>query len=462
MSTSFKETAYYALPVVLQNWLVSIYGAKLYKRRYSSPYDELLDEIENLEQSSAEEILDFKFHRLRNILIHAQEHVPYYHNLFKKINFVAKNIQDLSELNKIPPLEKEAVQSNPDFFLSAKARDISFHLQNTSGSSGRPMSVHVDENTYKRAMALVVYHESINGVAFGKRRATFAGRMIQKVDDKKPPFCRFNRAENQMIFSSYHLSEKTFPWYVRDLNRFQPAEIIGYPSAIYSLAYYIYQSKKKLSFKPDLIVTNSETLLEWQRELIEQALDAPIRDYYGTAEYVFFASECNKRKYHINPALGMIETVDEEDNNIIEVEGDVLCTTLSNFTMPLIRYRVGDRAVLSARSCSCGRHTEILHKVVGRIDDYVTSLDNRKIGRLDHIYKGLKHIKESQIVQQSYDHCVIKLVKADQFIKIDEECLLQNFADRVGSEMKVSIEYHDEIPKGKNGKFRAVINEIQR
>jgi len=346
-------------------------------------------------------------------------------------------------------------RANPGSFCSKRSRDKTYFVQRTSGSTGKPLSIAVDERAYKLAMAALVHHEKRNNVSMGQARATFAGRMIQRIDDNRPPFCRFNKSENQMIFSSYHINEDNIRHYVDELNKFKPIEIIGYPSAIYSLAFSLLQSSLKLDFAPKLIVTNSETLLDWQRELIESVLLAPVRDYYGTAEYVVFAHQCEKRNYHIDPVLGLLEVVDSQDQPLYEEEGDILCTSISNYTMPLIRYRIGDRAIKSSRLCNCGQKTETLSKVIGRIDDFVLTLDGRRIGRLDHIYKGLSNIKESQIVQVFSDRCIIKVVRS---AAIDEHILRKNFSARVGSDMNVTVEYLEAIPKGKNGKFKAVIN----
>ena len=167
-----------------------------------------------------------------------------------------------------------------------------------------------------------------------------------------------------------------------------------------------------------------------------------------------------KDKYHINPALGLIEVVDENNSPILDTEGDILCTTTSNFVMPLIRFRVGDRAIKSSQKCDCGKHTPVLKKVIGRIDDYVITKDNRKIGRLDHIYKGLTGIREGQLIQYNRDLCKVKIVKSSIMEKIDERALVNNFHERVGHDMKLIVEYVDEIRKGKNGKFKAVINKL--
>lgn len=454
-----KDTIYNILPYQIQNYLVSLYGKHLYKKRYSSPFIKILDEIEKTHFYSKEEIEELQFKKLLNILKHAEMSIPYYSNLFKKINLNINKFQDLNDLEKIPLLEKESIRKNPSEFSSINPKYASYIQQNTSGSTGKPLSLNVDEYTYKLAMALLVHHEQLCDVKFGKPRATFAGRMLQKIDNNNPPFCRYNKAENQLIFSSYHLNEKNISSYLFDLNRFSPEEIIGYPSAIYNLAYYIQQSNIPLLFTPKVIITNSESLLDWQRETIEAVFSCPVRDYYGTAEYVVFSHQCNQLNYHINPLIGLLDVVDNTTSSISNTEGDVICTTLSNYSMPLIRYKIGDRAIKSSELCSCGIESSILTKVIGRIDDYIITLDGRKIGRIDHIYKGLTGIKEAQVIQLSSDTCLINIVQASSGTKLNTSDLIKNFEERVGKEMNLKIKFIDKIKKGKNGKFKSVINE---
>ena len=99
--------------------------------------------------------------------------------------------------------------------------------------------------------------------------------MLKLANDMKPPFSRFNRSENQRLFSSYHINETTFPHYKKELDKFQPQELIGYPSSIYDLAAHYLKSDSKPGFRPKAIITNSETLLLWQRETIESVFGCP-------------------------------------------------------------------------------------------------------------------------------------------------------------------------------------------
>jgi phenylacetate-CoA ligase len=460
MTNLFKELIFLKSPWFIQNHLVSMYGKGLYKKRYLGIYQDLLKEIEQVDSKLQSEIEELQVVRLKKMLLHAQSYVPYYKKLFNEIGFDANTISSLADIELIPPLDKDIFRSAPASFRSTRKIDRSFIRQKTSGSSGKPIELEVDEKTYKRAMALLVHHEQIHGVKFGAPRATFAGRMIQPIDKMTPPFSRYNRAENQRLFSSYHLNEKTISFYARELDEFQPEELVGYPSAIYSLAFLLEKMSLSLKFKPKLIITNSETLLDWQREKIEKVLGAPVLDYYGTAEYVVFANQCSQGNYHINPFLGYLEVVDSESNPVFEEEGEVLCTTLSNFVMPLIRYRVGDRAVKNSASCACNIGTETLSEVIGRVDDYLLTIDDRKIGRLDHIYKGLEGIREGQLIQNSRSNCVVKIVPTVFGSEIDEYALTDNFRQRVGDGINLKIEYVSSIPKNKNGKFKAVVNLI--
>lgn len=459
MGSNSLQNLYFAMPVQIQNLLVSMYGARLFRKRYREPFGQILDEVQRTAPLTPEQVASVKFERLQSILRHAESNVPYYSQLFKKIGLKTSSLRDPDDLAKIPLLDKETLRRQPHLFR-ARDRKASYILQNTSGSTGTPISVHVDEQTYKLAMALVLHHEQAHGVRFGERRATFAGRMIKRIDDNRPPFCRYNRRENQMIFSAYHLSPENIGAYLRDLNRFRPREIIGYPSAIYSLATCIEQTGARLDFTPQLVVTNSETLFDWQREVIEDMLGCKVYDYYGTAEYVVFAGECSHSNYHVNPLMGILEVVDSDGHNCTDTEGEIVCTTLSNRAMPLIRYRIGDSGIVSGAPCGCDSNHDVLKSVTGRVDDIIVTPDNAKIGRLDHIYKGLTGIKEGQIVQKTRTECLIRIVKADAGTAIDEHALVQNFRERVGYDMSVSITYVDAIERGSNGKFRAVVNEV--
>lgn len=458
--SSLADNLYNHSPVWLQNLLISTYGYKLYHKRYSGiVFKKAQDDIYRVNSMTASELQAFQAERLHETIKHCRANVPYYIKQFAELGLTEKDFTQTDHLKKLPILEKQTVRENPKEFRAKNTQP--YVVQNTSGSTGTPLSLWVDEYTYKLAMALLIDYEQKNGVNFGARRATFAGRMIQPVEKMTPPFSRFNRAENQRLFSAYHINKNTFPHYDKELERFQPEEIIGYPSAIYSIATQYLDHKKSPRFKPKAIITNSETLLAWQREVIESVFDCKIRDYYGTAEYVTFAGQCENNSYHFNSIIGISEVVSDYEGIDIEPEsGDIITTSLTNGIMPLLRYRIGDTAKSAQSHCSCGNVSINTKQILGRIDDVILTSDGRRIGRLDHIFKGMTEIKEAQIIQKFAGSCLINLV-INSGKRLDEVALVSNLEHRLGKNFQVEFSYLQRIPRGPNGKFKAVISQVE-
>ncbi|MBQ0831318.1 hypothetical protein [Marinobacter sp.] len=449
----FAEKLYFRCSPALQNFLISAYGYNLYQKRYTGLYHELRKELEDIKGFCASKVKTLQDERLHQMVTYCAKQIPYYQALFAEHGIHPNDITTTKDLKKLPILNKQTILKQSHHFRP-KNHLKPFMIQHTSGSTGTPLALEIDERTYKLAMALLVDHEETHGVPFGARRATFAGRMLKRADDMKPPFSRFNRAENQRLFSSYHINENTFPHYKKELNTFQPQELIGYPSAIYDLATHYQKSNSEPGFQPKAIITNSETLLQWQRKKIESVFSCSVYDYYGTAEYVIFASQDSMGIYRPNPMIGITEV---ETGAISANTGRLLATTLTNKQMPLLRYDLGDTATLADASAEI-TGTPRLSAINGRIDDYIETKDGRLIGRIDHIFKGVDGIQEAQIVQKRPGSALIKLVR-DQSTKLNEKLLISNCKQRLGLNFQVEIECVPKIPRGSNGKFRSVLKE---
>src|SRR5690554_4141680 len=452
--TSKAEALYFASPVWLQNVLVSAIGYKLYRRRYTGMYHELRELVRESREWSEAKKADYQSERLHEMVKHCRHHIPYYQKLFAEHGIHKNQITSLNDLQKIPTLDKQTVQQRANEFRDSRQKP--YMVQHTSGSTGTPLALQVNELTYKLAMALLVDHEEYHGVPFGARRATFAGRMIQRPDNMKPPFSRFNRAENQKLYSSYHLNDKTFQHYKADLDLFAPTELIGYPSAISDLAIHYQRWNTEPQFQVNAIVTNSETLLAWQRQKIENTFKCKIYDYYGTAEYVIFAKEDRSKRYQVSPLLGISEAVYLGKHR----SQSILATTLTNTCMPLLRYTLGDSVIALTEKNESPKCIHTLKGISGRLDDYILMANGRRIGRLDHIFKGISGINEAQIIQDSLTECSALIVPSKDHKNIDEKKLSNNFQSRTGSEMSLTIIYTDSIPRSRNGKFKSVVSNL--
>jgi phenylacetate-CoA ligase len=364
-------------------------------------------------------------------------------------------------LEKLPVLDKQTLREQRDQFIAERER--MYWRNQTSGSTGTSLLVDLNARTYKLIMALLVDHEEQHGIRPGHPRATFAGRVIQPPEHNRPPFWRYNRADNQTLFSTLHLSDENMPHYLRQLEKVQPMEIIGYPSAIYLVAEYCLRHRVTPQIRPAAVVTNSETLFDWQRETIEKAFRCHVADYYGVAEGVVFASQCSAGQYHFNPLLGIVEFLRSDGS--IASDGEparLVCTTLTNTVMPLLRYEVGDEAIRAVGSCPCGLEYPAAQSILGRVDDAVVTRDGRSIGRLDHIFKGLEGVRECQIIQEEVDLIVLKIVRDVSFSQTSEHVLKENLWARLGHEMRVHIDFVERIPRTARGKFKGVVSNLSR
>ncbi|WP_097461237.1 phenylacetate--CoA ligase family protein [Mangrovitalea sediminis] len=445
------DYVYYNTPSWAQSFLVSVYGCDLYRKRYIGIYKKIKQEILEFKEASKDKIDAMQQERLHALIQYCYRNIPYYQNIFSEYALKPQDITSVADLQKLPILDKQVLREHISLFRPINGKRP-FIVQKTSGSTGTPLALDVNEYTYKLAMALLVDHEESHGVPFRSRRATFAGRMIQPLNNLTPPFSRFNWAENQKIFSSYHLSSRTFPYYRKELDNFKPLEIIGYPSAISELATHYLEKGIRPQFQAKAIVTNSESLLSWQRDRIESAFQCPIYDYYGTAEYVIFAGQNISGIYKTNPLIGISEIVKESDD---AQEGRIIATTLNNYAMPLVRYDVGDTAI----SIDDKGNSEGVKSIVrfnGRKDDYIFTPDGRKIGRIDHIFKGVYGIREAQVIQNSVTQCTI-LISTSKKIPNNEKLITENFKSRISEEIAINFEYVERIPRGKNGKFKSVV-----
>jgi phenylacetate-CoA ligase len=248
--------------------------------------------------------------------------------------------------------------------------------------------------------------------------------------------------------------------YVDKLTEIRPALIIGYPSSLHALATYCTRHGIT-TVRPRLVITTAETLLDLQRQVIEEAFGCRVADQYGSTEMVHFVSQCEAGGYHVHPEHGIVEIVDATGRRAPPgVRGEVVCTGLVNRSMPLIRYRLGDQATLADGRCPCGRAFPLLREIHGRNEDVVFTADGRPLGRLDPVFKGAEGIEETQIVQSDVDSLDIYVVASDRFTAIEQSKLAEQLRSRIGDGTALKFHRVPSIAREGNGKFRAVVSRV--
>jgi phenylacetate-CoA ligase len=434
-------------------------GWRLKRLRCGGQFQKYFDRFQRNQAWTPEEQHAYQLAALREILRHCQETVPFYRAWFKQAGFAVEDLKELSDLKHLPVLSKSTVLENPGQFCSETVRRQDIVRLHTSGTTGSPLVVEVTRSSLQAYQAAVARHRSWFGVHPGMSHATFNGRSILQVRQRAAPYWVHNHSGRQTLFSLYHMREDTLDAYFRELSRIPRDSIDGYPSSVSVLARFMNERRLRLPWQPRAVFLSSETLAEEQRNAIAEAFQAPISEFYGMAEQAACASQCPQGHFHFDPEIGCVE--------FLPLPGQpgmarIVCTGLTNRAMPLVRYDTQDLVSLSgpAGHCPCGRSGQIVERIDGRVESFVVTPDGARIGRLDHVYKGLEGICESQIVQTQIDCLLVKVVPASSYGPAQEARLRQALATRLGSRMSIQIVCVPAIARTSSGKLRAVISEL--
>lgn len=450
------RSLYYALPQTAKNLLSTVYGFNQRRIRYGREFSKTLNFLRESQYWSNEKLLDYQNERVEKFLKDVIPNTPFYKN--------DPRYQENSFEN-FPIIKKQDLRGKLKSFYHENLKNIPHVWGHTSGTTGSAIVFPISVEHLEREYAFHALAYEWGGVSLTNRdRVAFcSGHPVASPDRQKPPFWVYDYANKWLYFSSYHLTKDNLQYYVRELEKFQPVMLGGYPSSIYLLAMaYKKFGNGKLNLKS--IFTSSETLLDFQRGKIESAFDAKVFNLYGNTEKCAYIVECEKGELHLKPEHSAVEILNEQNEACKPGEtGRIISTGFGNRAFPLIRYEVGDMVTIAENQNSiCGRGGVLIEKIIGRIEDYVITPDNRFVGRLDHLFKDSLNVKEAQIIQKQKDKIVIKIVTENDFSKNDEHLILQEARLRLGNEIKIEFEQVEAIPRTSNGKFRFIISEIPK
>jgi len=448
---------YLHLPVFCQNFLCSLYGARLIRRRYGNGYKALEREVFERDGWTEERIKAFARRRCQAIVKHAASTVPYYRRLFAEMHIDPHDIRGPDDLTALPILDKQTVQRNLADFHSELKNQMQYSTMHTSGTTGAglifPMTLEAEQEQW----AVWWRYRARFGLDRNTWHAHFFGKSIVPFERSKPSFWRVNRPGRQILFSAYHMSEHNLGYYVDELNRRHLPWIQGYPSLLSLLASFMLEQGYELNYRPKVITVGAESLLPQQKLVIKKAFDTPCRQHYGMAEGVANISECPEGNLHVDEDYAHIEFLPVNSSSY-----RIIGTNYTNYAFPLIRYDVGDLAELEdpEKRCPCGCTGRLVRSIDGRKEDYVLTPDGRRIGRLDHIFKDMVNIKECQIFQERVERVVFRVVRGKEYTGKDEKMLLHETRTRLGNRIEIVIDYVEAIERTSQGKLRFVISKI--
>jgi phenylacetate-CoA ligase len=343
--------------------------------------------VQRHSRATRAQVKAFQDAHLRRLVLHAYENVPYYRRLFDRNRLHPRHIRGTVDLDLIPISSKPAMRERPVHELLDRTVDQRKLLTVcTSGTTGEPFPA---RRTWLE-QAFNVLFQMRSQQAFGLR---FPGRVMKvgRGGLLQPP-------------------EEV----VRRLEMFRPHLLVALPSILCLTADYLIAQGRR-DIRPRIVCVGGEVLTPLMRSRLTQAFGVEPVQTYASQEFPLMGWECG--------VSGELHTCD--DGVIVEVmregrpaaageEGEVVVTNLHAYAMPFIRYRLADVVTRGSDQCACGRPFSTIRAIQGRMNDYFSLPDGRRM----HPYRILERllpeddiwIRQYQLLQDRPDRIVMQVV----------------------------------------------------
>jgi len=365
-----------------------------------------LRRFRSLQYLSKEEIDALQSKALQQLLLHATKNIDYY----KQLNIEAV-ADPFKWLKKFPLLTKEVIRNNNTGLVLNN--DINNLVKETSsGSSGVQSTIYMSKKESSSVLAAQTLLWEWAGFRLGSHILQL-GMTLDRGTIKKSKDYLLNTVYQQ----AFSLDNSTIVNVLKGLKN--PAYFGGYASGLYTYAKAAMEEGiDNIHFKS--VISWGDKMFPHYRKTIEQAFNTKVFDIYGSTEGLVIAGQCEFGNYHILSPHVYLELLDGEGREVAPGEnGFVVVTRLDAYKMPLIRYYLGDIAVKKEHNemCGCGRHLNMLEKIVGRDTDIIITPGGKQL--IVHFFTGIfEHFSEViqfRVIQHTQSDIEIELIPGESF-----------------------------------------------
>jgi phenylacetate-CoA ligase len=398
---------------------------------------------------SADELEAIRERKLRALIRHAYEHIPFYRARFMGAGITPDDVRSVDDLRRVPIVTRDELQAAG---ADARATGVDLacsRVARTSGSSGKPLAVFrtFAEDRLRRALEF--------------RSMRWAGlRLRDRIVNvgtthalPRSPLRYLGLCRLTLVPPSLPIDEQ-----IARVRRLQPDVLWIYPTALRALLSRI-GSLQALA-RPRTMVTSAEPLDPVLRRRVSHNVDVEFLNFYGSVESGRIAWECPAHEgLHINADCVILELA--EDTELPDAGSSVLVTNLNSFAMPFIRYRLGDRCELLARPCSCGAPLPLMKPPVGRDWDVVALPSGKLLSPwgIHPFLRELDALQQFRFTQERINYFVLQLVLARPVAADGLATLRRQLLQHLGEPVTLDIEVVDAIEAGPL-KFRTFISKV--
>ncbi len=416
-----------------------------------------LSELLESQYLDAAALESLQLRKLRLLLEHLRAHVPYYRNWMEVNGFFPSDVRRSADVECIPMVSKEQIRADPTQFQTEGYDPAVVTEGSTGGSTGEPLKFLRDQHATAVAEACGLRSRTWAGIDLWHTGVTVSaavrisrlGRLRQGLL-RRTPVCAFQ-------------DDDGLRRNLETLRRVRPSYLYGYPSVLEQLAELAEQSGVDRLHVPTLFTTG-ETLMPHQRELFGRVFGSRVYDYYGCNEVSGVAHECSQHEKHISVEHVLVECSPLQEHKGPGQGGEVLVTDLDNFSMPFVRYRVGDLASIETDRCTCGLAHPRLVNLQGRVQDRIVTPSGYYVPSLffSTRFRDLTQVRQYQLEQTTAQGLVLRFVLDSGVVDESEvDYMVREIRELIGGEMVVERKRVSHIPLTPRGKSRLVISRVQ-
>lgn len=420
--------------------------------------------------------------KLRKILHYAYNNSSYYHRAFEEANITLNNIdtvplssfptmdkslffQHFDEIVTTSDLKQEELRQFDKQGISRKPYKGKYHIVHSSGSTGKPSYFVYDELAWS-SMLIGIIRAALWDMSMSQIIQLLAHNprilYIAATDGRYGGAMAVGDGIDKIHAAQLYLDIKTplCEW-IKQLYKFKPNIIIGYPSALKILGELV--EKGDINLNVSRVISCGEPLGISLRYYLEKIFHTTVINFYGASESLALGVEVNSKE-------GIILF---DDMNVIEVQnGTMYLTSLYNLVQPLIRYKLSDSITLQQSDRNSRYPFSRAVGILGRNEDLLWFED--KNGDYEFIHplaiegfciEGLKDYQFRQINNDMFEMLaeISETVSKDkirvQILNQMKIILSQKHLDYV----RFYVNFVDKImPDPLTGKKRLIINTVEK
>lgn len=420
---------------------------------FKSQYTYSLTKLRYLTEQDENTIIAYQKEQLVGLLSTATSLSSYYKELDVKYD-----ADPFNWLKNFPILTKDIVKDRQNDLLTSSIAAGLIKNQ-TSGSTGKQTAVYVTkkEQSFYRAAQTLWWEWA--GFKIGMPMVQTGLASKRSLEKRLKDF--FFRTHYLFAFGiSEKQANRTLTW-----SKGKNAFLGGYASSLYVLAEKAEKLEANVKFKS--AVSWGDKLFDHYRKKVEDTFKCRVYETYGAGEGIMIAAQYDLPWMYIMSPCVFLEIVDDQGNEVKDGEmGHVLVTSLTAFTMPIIRYRLGDLAIKLPRDQypkSRLLQLPLLQKVIGRDTDIVITPSGKKL--IVHSFTGIfeyfPEIDQFCVIQTVTTGIKIQFIPGTNFTFEILHKIEKTLTTLIAEPFDITFEQVDRIPATASGKPQIIISLLK-